>query len=199
MFTFEEEILEPIARHFRYRKGYSHIKNKNTIIVDLGCGPDLSFRKFLIKKGFSAKKYIGVDPLINNRTLKKFINNKNVLLLKNRAENLPIKNNSVNYIVGFAFLEHVDNPKIVIGESLRILKKGGYAIFTCPSNKATKLLEFLSFKLGLISKTLMAEHKNYFEKSDLKSLTKSYKNRLIFKHQYFEFGLNNLMIIKKIK
>jgi SAM-dependent methyltransferase len=48
------------------------------------------------------------------------------------ASNLPLKNNSVDTILCTQVLEHVPEPKKIVDESFRVLKKGGIAIFTVP-------------------------------------------------------------------
>ena len=39
---------------------------------------------------------------------------------------------------------------------------------TTPSKKAKPLLEFLSFRLGVINKEDILEHKNYFDPNEIK-------------------------------
>jgi len=199
MRIFQEELLEPLARYFRYRKGAGEINKRNVVVLDLGCGPNISYYKFIKNRKLKIKQYIGIDPLLNKETQKKFLKNKEVTLIKSVVSPKFLKKNSVDYIVGFAFLEHVEKPKKVITEILEILKIDGKAIFTCPSPKAIRILEFLSFKLGLISKSLMFEHKNYFDKKKINDLLKNFSGRIEFRHEYFEFGLNNLIVITKNK
>lgn len=43
-----------------------------------------------------------------------------------KIDDLPIKNNSVDYIISTAVLEHVPNPRKVVDEAYRVLKNGGY-------------------------------------------------------------------------
>ena len=198
MKVFQEELLEPLARYFRFQKGVKEIGGKNFIIVDLGCGPKIRFYKFISQRNFEIKKYIGIDPLLDE-SLKIGIN-KNVRLIRaSLSRRIPLKDGAADYVVGFAFLEHLNNPEKIVKESLRILKKGGKVIFTSPSNRARIVLEFLAFKAGLISKREILEHKTYFTKEILTCAFKNYKKGFTVKHQYFEFGLNNLIVIEKNK
>ena len=196
MAKFEEELLEPVIRPIRFNKGLKHIDHKNSVVLaDLGCGPKIRFYNYATKNNVRFSKYIGIDPLVANHIMKK--NNKNnILLIKAPLKKrIPLKNNSVDYVTGFAFIEHIINPAEILIDSLRVLKPGGKAIFTTPSKKAKGVLDFLSFKLGLISKAGVREHKNYFEKNDLTGMVKV-KNFYIH-HEYFEFGFNNLFVIEK--
>lgn len=198
MFNFEEELLEPIARYFRFKQGLDHVDNKKRIVLaDLGCGPKMRFCNYAVKNNIHFSKYIGIDPLLADSVIKKNQNNKKNILLINAPlkKEIPLKNNSVDYVTGFAFIEHIKNPTQILNDSLRILKPGGKAIFTTPSARAKSVLEFLSFGLGLISKAGVREHKNYFEKNDLIGMVKT-KGSFTY-HKYFEPGFNNLFVIEK--
>lgn len=193
MHSHDEELLEPAARFFRFKKGLESIpKNKPVTIADLGCGPKVRFYHFAKKHGAKLKEYIGIDPLI-----REFPNSRDLKVIKSPLKKkILLPSNSVDYVVGFAFLEHIDYPEDMISESIRILKKNGKAIFTTPTFRAQKLLEFLAFKMGIISKREILEHRQYFNEQKLYDLVNKHdKNKV--NHSYFELGLNNLLIITK--
>lgn len=195
MHILEENILEPLLRYLRYHKGLMHLKNNSLnayTLVDLGCGPKIQFYQYAKQRGVQFKKYIGIDPLLITAA------RKNGLLLKKAplTNNIPLKDESVDYIVGFAFLEHIDHPEKIIQEAVRVLKEGGKAVFTTPTPLAKRMLEFLSYKLGLISRREIEEHKTYFTKELLVSMLP--KNlSVVYEHSYFELGMNNLFVIAK--
>lgn len=193
----KEEKLEPIARNFRFRQGLMEIcKDKVITLVDLGCGPLGHFYFYASNNHIPIKKYIGIDPLLIKQ--KRIINNNTQFIKSALKNNIPLKDNCADYVVGFAFLEHLDNHERIIEESLRILKKGGKAIFTMPTKRAKFILDILSSKFSLISSREIEEHKNYFDKQNIiKILPKKYKN-INVKHKYFELGLNNLLVIEKL-
>jgi SAM-dependent methyltransferase len=197
MHNHDEELLEPVVRKLRFSNGLKHLtKTDSLVLADLGCGPKIRFYHFALKRGVRLKNYIGIDPLIDSKILKDNTDPK-VKLIKNPLRNkIPLPNESVDCVVAFAFLEHIDNPKIIIDESLRVLKKGGKAIFTTPSFRGKKVLEFLSFKLRLISEREIKEHKNYFNKKVLFDMIDRGKKHKV-SHSYFEFGMNNLLVITK--
>lgn len=193
MAIFKEEILEPIARLVRFYKGFGEITKKhNLVALDLGCGPENRFFQFCRKRGVTFAKYRGIDPLY---TLKKSTG----IVVKKTSLNktIPEEANSVDYIFGFAFIEHIDHPEEILLDSYRVLKKGGKAIFTTPTPFAKQFLETLSFKLGIISRREIAEHKNYFDKTVLLKMVSSLDRNAHIKHEYFELGLNNLLTLEK--
>lgn len=201
MVFFDEELIEPIARYFRFKQGLKFVKkDKSAILIDLGCGPKIRFYHFAEKRGVKFKKYIGIDPLINTKTMNFYEDNKNIQLIKSPLKRkIPLLNNSADFLVAFAFVEHLENSENILLDSVRVLKKGGKAVFTTPSSKAKSLLEFLAFKLKLLSKREIVEHKNYFDKKHFLEMLSKKRKQIKIAHRYFEFGLNNLVIITKIK
>lgn len=194
----DENILEPFFRYIRYKEGLGCIKtSKSVTIVDLGSGPKAEFYDYALHGGVIFKQYIGIDPLISNETIEKYKKGQNFKLIQSPlVKTIPLKDESVDYVVGLAFLEHLDNPQDIMLESIRVLKKGGIAIFTTPAPRAKSVLEFLSFKLNLISKELIEEHKLYLNKKRIFKMLNSNK-QIELLHRYFEFGFNNLIVIKK--
>jgi ubiquinone/menaquinone biosynthesis C-methylase UbiE len=200
MTFFQEEILEPVARIFRFQKSISCIFKKQPIVlIDIGCGPKIRFFHFAKRSGLVFKKYIGIDPLIQTKVLEVNNKRKNILLYKQTFVNsFPIPSNSVDYVTAHAFIEHVNTKtsKLIFKESLRVLKKGGKFILTTPSPKAQKLLEFLAYHMKLLSKREIAEHKIYFDRNSLLNLVKNFPYAEA-KHKYFQMGLNNLLVVTK--
>jgi len=196
-----EPFLEKWARFFRYKQSDQYLKpylkNKGKVkLLDVGCGQDILFLKYLQKTfPFLSKKinYYGLDPLVKNKKILK-----QAKIINYKYENLKFKKPYFDIITMFAVLEHVDDPAQMIADMLVLLKKNGVLLLTTPSRLSKPVLEFLSFQLNLISPREIAEHQNYFAKKSLLSLCDvSLKNGHGVKHSYFEFGLNNLLLIKK--
>ena len=196
MAFFEEELLEPLARELRFTKGLSAItKHKPLRILDLGCGPKIRFFHAAKKRGLRIKYYLGIDPLVSKKAKQK---NSPVAIIKTPlAKTIPLPNNSLDLITGFAFLEHIDHPQEILNEAIRVLARKGKIVLTTPTPRAKTILEFLSYKLRIIARREIEEHKNYFTKENLLSLIHEPK-QVEIRHQYFEFGCNNLLVIKKI-
>lgn len=189
----KEPFFEPIFRYFRFRRTLAEIQAQGKIIIDIGCGPKIEFYKALLSSGTRIKEYIGIDPLVS-----KDLKTKGVSIIKSSFNNrLPIKSNYADYVVAHAVLEHVIKPQKLIAEMIRVTKPGGKVIVTTPTPLAKKLLEILAYNLHLVSKREIREHKNYFDKRKLMILLPNQKNIKIH-HQYFEFGMNNSLIINKL-
>lgn len=92
------------------------LKNKTKLkVLDVGCGAKPYFPFFKEK----AEMYIGVDM---DSTL-----NADIVCV---AENLPFKDENFDAIISTQVLEHVDDPKKVIEELHRVLRRGGLLILS---------------------------------------------------------------------
>lgn len=183
----KEPILEPIVRRWRFQKIISHIK-PNSVVVDIGCGHIPRLLNSLAKH---INHGVAIDPLSPLSSAK------NIKVITRKLDNkIPLPTNLADHVTLAAVLEHLENPQGVLSECLRILKKNGTLILTTPTPLNKPLLEFLSFRLGLISPREIEEHKRYYLKNNLISLAKEigFKN---IRHQYFELFLNNFLIAQK--
>ena len=199
MVKLDEEFLEPVARAFRFGSGMNYIeKGKAVSIADIGCGPKVRFYHAAIKSGVQFQKYFGVDPLLADDVISTLQTNPEIEIVKAPlADRIPLPDNSVDYCVAFAFLEHIDNPETILNDAVRVIKPDGKIVLTTPSFKAKPVLEFLSFKLKLISPREIEEHKNYFDERTLKGMVRFGADQVDIKHEYFEMGMNNLLVITK--
>lgn len=184
-----DSLLDKFIRWWRFKKIITHIP-KNSIVCDIGCGKD----HYFLKKISNLIKYgIGFDKEVENYKDSK-------LELKNLeiSKNIPLENESCDAVTMMAVLEHLFYPQEILNESFRILKNGGKLILTTPRPISKPILEFLAFKISLIDKKEIADHKNYFSPKDIKKLLlgAGFKEEKI-KIYFFEFFLNSLTIVQK--
>lgn len=110
---------------------------------------------------------------------------------------LPFKNESFDIVIMLAVLEHLHYPESMLQEISRVLKPKGAAIITAPSHAAKPVLEFLAFKLHIVSEAEIADHKRYFNKRDLQQILESIPSLHLERHHYFQCGMNNFAIMRK--
>lgn len=72
------------------------------------------------------------ESLDNIRRFKKEFKLSNIELIHCKAEEIPIKDNSVDYIVANAILEHLPNEEKAVNEWKRILRPSGKIFITVP-------------------------------------------------------------------
>lgn len=83
-------------------------------------------------------------------------------------------------------------------EIQRVLRPGGITLLTVPSHLAKPILEFLAYRLGVVSEAEIRDHKRYYNKADIKALVEKTQNLKLEKHRYFQLGLNNFVLLRKI-
>jgi len=182
-----EELLEPYLRKIRISKIRKYIP-KDAILCDVGCGFNARFLQDVshyISKGYGFDKKIE-DKSIGN------IHIKNADI----ADRIPLYDETIDCVTLLAVLEHLSDSKKVLSECHRILKPEGVLILTTPSPMSKPLLEFLSFKLGIVSPAEIADHKHYYSGKELHDLLIGTGFGGI-KCNSFEFGLNNMAIAFK--
>jgi ubiquinone/menaquinone biosynthesis C-methylase UbiE len=109
---------------------------------------------------------------------------------------LPFENSSFDVVTMIAVLEHLEHPIEICQEIHRILKPNGSLVLTVPSVWSQPVLEFLSFKLGVVSRDEIADHKLYHNRLSLEFLGKK-SGLKIKKHKYFQLWMNNFCILSK--
>lgn len=142
IYDFDSKKLNRDRVNFNKTKMKDHMKyiaptfsfGSGTVYLEIGCGPAY-IGEYLMKE--YKVKFVGVDfnyPML--LTLKKYFDEKgykNYILIHADINDIPIKNNSIDYIYGGGVIEHLPNTSHLIQEMYRILKKGGVAFNTVPA------------------------------------------------------------------
>lgn len=183
----KEELLEPILRRIRISKIRKYIP-KSCILCDIGCGFNA---KFLLNISDYISKGYGFDKKIDKKRIDNiYIQNAEI------SDNIPLEDEYVDCVTLLAVLEHLNNATKVLSECFRILKFGGVLILTTPSPFSKPILEFLSFKLKIVSPVEIADHKHYYSKKEMVKIWRSRGFKKVETYS-FEFGLNNLAVVFK--
>jgi ubiquinone/menaquinone biosynthesis C-methylase UbiE len=187
-FEDKEPFFENLLCELRFGKVIRHIP-PNSKVLDVGCGYN---GKLLhkIKNGIASG--YGVDISVNPGHKDDKIN----LATHDLSNPLPFQNNEFDVVTSLANLEHLDNPSYAIKEIYRVLKPEGFLLLTVPTTFSKPVLEFLSYKLGLISEQEIRDHKQYANRKILINFCKEI-GFSSFKHSYFQFWMNNFLLAKK--
>lgn len=186
-----EPFLEPIFRELRFgiaRRELNRISNSNLTIFDYGCGPEVKFYTYILDNNIKFKKYYGFDPL-----LKKDILDKKLLITSDWKK---IEKQKFDLVTMFAVLEHLPFPYFDYEQITNKLKKNGCLLLTTPTKLAKPVLEFLSYKIGIVSRREIKEHQHYFDLEEIEKLFISYGLYVEVK-KTFEIGMNNYVMLKK--
>lgn len=94
-------------------------------VLDVGCGPTVPAR--LLKKG----KITGIEPLADKLN----ISGRNYLpginIISGQAEKMPFKDHTFQFVVCRNVIDHTQDPKVIVREVKRILKKNGHFLLIC--------------------------------------------------------------------
>jgi 2-polyprenyl-3-methyl-5-hydroxy-6-metoxy-1,4-benzoquinol methylase len=187
--SVKEAILEPLLRRMRIGRVLPTIKKyPNCRLLDIDCGWEARLLKTVepyIKSG------VGIDFKVGEIQTPK-IRTQRVTLDKT----LPVPNESFDVVTMLAVLEHLAEPLAIAKEIERILVAGGRLIVTAPSRAAKPVLEFLSYRLKIVSEAEIRDHKAYYNYRDLAALFGQTKLH-IEQHRYFQLGMNNFCVVKK--
>lgn len=119
--TFAQEFIE--IRSLRQRVSIANHK----VVLELGCGNGTGTK--LIKKYFHPKHLyaIDIDPKQIEAATKR-VRDKSITFEVADVEKLPYKSESLDLVLDFSVLYHIDNWKHALKEIKRVLKPGGQFI-----------------------------------------------------------------------
>jgi len=187
-FEREEPYLEKFLRDWRFRKIRPHIP-KGSRVLDIGCGFD---GKLLENIEPHIKSAVGIDLSVNEDAQSEKIK----LLRHDLNLKLPFPDEEFDAVITLANLEHLENPLNNLREIFRVLKPKGTMLLTTPTFRAKPVLEFLAFRLNLISQAEIKDHRNYFSKKILLDWChEAGFSRAT--HKYFQFRMNNFLKAEK--
>jgi ubiquinone/menaquinone biosynthesis C-methylase UbiE len=186
--SYKEPFLEPLLRWMRLRRVIHQIP-KNSVVLDVGCGRVAAFLRAISPQ---IKQGIGVDFKVENTQFSNIKTTKIVL-----DNHLPFEDSTVDVVTMLAVLEHIENERQILKEIYRVLVPGGKLIITVPSVWSQPVLEFLSYKLKIVSEAEIRDHKRYYNREKLKNVLVDITGFQEFHHQYFQFWMNNFCTVVK--
>ncbi|OGK62553.1 hypothetical protein A2334_05970 [Candidatus Roizmanbacteria bacterium RIFOXYB2_FULL_38_10] len=190
MATKEFNIIDKFISWMRLGKVLPFVKHGDTVL-DFGCGYQAYLLKHIknrIKKGIGLDRDSESKNIAPNCEIRKY----------HFTDRLPFTDKIFDTIFLLAVLEHVEPPHAskLMRESKRILKAQGKVVLTTPTKWGKVILEFLAFKLGIISKEEVMDHKKYYGKKDLEILAKN-TGFVVTQYKTFQLGGNSLCVLIK--
>jgi SAM-dependent methyltransferase len=120
---------KPISRSWILRDellyNYFGKLDRNLRIVELGCGQGYFLGK-LREMGFKNLAGVDIGNYLKEQTFEHHIADLNV-------DKLPFADGSVDVVVAFQMMEHLENYFLVVQEVKRILRTGGLFVFSVPN------------------------------------------------------------------
>lgn len=130
--SIKVDFFQRIWHRTRFNNVSKVIERVRGKVLDIGCA-DGTFSKVILDKS-RASKLIGIDVLKTSVYWARYYwKNPKMRFLVGDAHSLKFSKNTFDAVFMMEVLEHVANPKLVLKEVKRVLKKGGYGVFLVPS------------------------------------------------------------------
>lgn len=183
-------LLDNVIFYLRKRQVTTRLPKNTTIVADFGSGYDCRLITKLLENG-AVQHAIGVDTEFMP-TLTSIPHLECIVADLNGPIAMPEA--SIDVALSLAVLEHLDRPDVFLQELYRIVKPGGVVLLTTPGPTAKPLLEFLAFKLGIIDRHEIADHKQYFSSAMLHDafVAAGFRSELVTPRRFL-FGMNNIV------
>ncbi|HEX4926003.1 MAG TPA: class I SAM-dependent methyltransferase [Bdellovibrionales bacterium] len=187
----QEPLLEKVLRRFRLSRVLPHI-DQGDVLLDVGCGWEAKALRELAPR---LSKGIGIDFKVEPFNVPSHIK---LVATRFEAADWPVGEAECDKAIMLAVLEHIE-PALV-GATLknirRALKPGGKLILTVPTPPAQPVLEFLSYKLGVINEAEIRDHKLYYDRPRLER-TLSENGFTIERYKTFQLGMNSFCVASR--
>ncbi len=181
-------ILSPFLKHLRIKKIIKHIK-PNSNILDIGCD-EAYILKFI--KEFNYYLGIDINPEIIEYNKTKFKEMKNVDFSNMDIETIDNIDKEFNIVILAAVIEHLKDFTSLSEKLYNLTTEDALLIITTPTKSSDRILK-IGARLKVFSKESLDQHEKYFKKQDFSELDKWEISHFSF----FEFFLNQLIILKK--
>lgn len=183
--TRDWTFLDGLLARWRANAIIGHIP-RNAAVADLGCADGRLL--FYLDKGI--REGVGIDRKAGSKK-------GNITIMAGDLEApLHLESDYFDVVISLAVVEHLEKPEQMLAEAYRILKRGGKLILTTPTENAKPLLEFAAFRLGIINRKEILEHKKYWARDELIRMLQGVGFCNI-RHKYFQLGFNQMVIAEK--
>lgn len=187
----KEAALEPLLRRLRIRQVLPVVRrHRDCRLLDVGCGWEARLLRAVEPH---VARAVGVDfkaPRLRTAKLE--------TVAMTLADTLPFPDAAFDVVTMLAVLEHLAQPRAMVEEIARVLKPGGEVVLTVPSKAARPVLEFLAYRLGVVSEAEIRDHKQYYDRRSLFALLRD-SGLAIERHRYFQLGMNNFLVATRTR
>jgi 2-polyprenyl-3-methyl-5-hydroxy-6-metoxy-1,4-benzoquinol methylase len=185
-------VVDRFVRSIRTRRIRAWLKPTD-VVLDFGCGQE---NWFLRSSSASIAGGIGIDPNLNPNLDQVFPPNGAVQAKKCTIEEFSTSTlTKFDVITWIAVIEHFhrNDAEAFLLKCVSLLKPGGKILLTTPTPRSKPILEFLAYKLRLISEDEIRDHKIYYDRPMMESILKR-SEMTMETYKTFQFSLNSLVV-----
>jgi len=103
--------------------------NPQALLLDVGCKEGINTLR--LGDAIGTRRLLGLE--CNLRTLRQAAHRRIDPIVGDANRPLPLKDESVDVVTATDVLEHLVDPQMLVRETYRVLKPGGYAMFATPN------------------------------------------------------------------
>lgn len=196
-----QSIRRNLFQRFWHRKRFKEVKKKiepAKIVLDIGSADGIFSREILEKT--KAEKLIGIDVLQTSvEWANKHWRTKKMEFKQADAHKLPFRAQTFDAVFALEVMEHVHDPKTVLKEIKRVLKKDGYAIILVPTDSVLFSIIWWFLTNFWWAKIWNDCHVQSFDKNNRLSKFATKAGFTVEADSKFACGMLNLVKIIKLK
>ena len=184
--TTQNAPLEQLLNRLRTKKIKQYISGKH--VLDFGCGQSAWTARSLTG---DCASIVGVDESLDLEEYQV----DGITLFKHLDS---LRNQTFDVILMLAVIEHIRpfDFRDLLNEFLNVTDDQGVIVATIPTTKSRPVLEFLSYKLGLIDPSQIRDHKVYYDDLWLSYIVNQAGWRLN-RYSLFQLGMNSRFELSK--
>lgn len=190
MGTKDFNQLDLLIGRWRLRQVQRHFQAGDTVL-DFGCGHQALLLRTIAGR---IRRGVGLDYDVADARLAPHVE----ILGRRFVDRLDFPDATFDRIALLAVIEHIppaDVP-VLLAEFRRVLKPGGQLVLTTPTPAARPVLEFLAFRLRVISAPEIRDHKHYYSRADLLALADRHQFTCS-RYATFQLGLNSVAVFDR--
>jgi len=159
------------------------------VVLDIGCGTE----NWLIRSvDRCAPGSVGIDPHLPDE----FVGPSGVRGLV--ADVIPERMGTFDVATSLAVIEHLEpaDRDAMFADARRLLRPDGLLVLTTPSPRSKPILEFLAYRLHVISEHEIRDHRAYYSLEELRDFLGSC-GFVVESSSTFQIGLNQLVVARR--
>lgn len=134
-------------------------------VLEIGCGAG-ELARVMMREGYKDIHLVDIDNYLPDDVKGRI----SLSLLDVCFNPLPLGDSSIDIILAIAIIEHLENPFLIVRESVRVLKKDGVCIIAIPHIFSLRSKFSFLLKGDLMSYNETNNHISYFTKSVFKKI-----------------------------